>query len=317
MKRRKDMLGLRGVERADIEEILDTAEQMREISRRKVKKVPTLRGRTVVTLFFENSTRTRTSFDLAAKRLSADTLGFSVSTSSTTKGETLMDTARTIYAMSPDAVVVRHACAGAPHLLARHFPWTVLNAGDGINEHPSQALLDMLTMRDRFAEIDGGGLEGRKVAIVGDVQHSRVARSNIFGLTTMGAKVLVAGPGTMCRSDLAALPVEIRHTVDDVVAEADVIMMLRIQRERLGRAVLPSAREYAAFYGLDLDRLKRARPDVVVMHPGPINRGVEIAADVADGPNSVILDQVTNGIAVRMALLFLLLGNADDHAQAP
>jgi aspartate carbamoyltransferase catalytic subunit len=304
--RRKDLLGLRGVDRSEIAEILATAEQMREISRRRVKKVPTLRGRTVVTLFFENSTRTRTSFDLAAKRLSADTLGFSVNTSSTAKGETLMDTARTIFAMQPDAVVVRHACAGAPHLLARSFPWTVLNAGDGINEHPSQALLDMLTMRDRL-----GSLEGRRVAIVGDVQHSRVARSNIFGLTTMGAKVIVAGPGTMCRRELAVLPVEIRHTVDDVVRDADVLMLLRIQRERLGRATLPSAREYAAFYGLDLDRLQRARPDVVVMHPGPINRGVEIAADVADGPNSVILDQVTNGIAVRMALLFLLLGNAE------
>lgn len=304
--KRKDLLGLRGMERAEIVRILATAEQMREISKRTVKKVPTLRGRTVVTLFFENSTRTKTSFDLAAKRLSADTLGFSVSTSSTAKGETLMDTARTIFAMQPDAVVVRHACAGAPHLLARSFPWTVLNAGDGINEHPSQALLDMLTIRDRL-----GGLEGRRVAIVGDVQHSRVARSNIFGLTTMGAKVVVAGPGTMCRRELGALPVEIRHTVDDVVKDADVIMMLRIQRERLGRAVLPSAREYAAFYGLDLDRVNRARPGVVVMHPGPINRGVEIGADVADGPNSVILDQVTNGIAVRMALLFLLLGNQE------
>lgn len=304
--RRKDLLGLRGMERAEIAEILATAEQMREISRRKVKKVPTLRGRTVVTLFFENSTRTKTSFDLAAKRLSADTLGFSVSTSSTAKGETLMDTARTIYAMQPDAVVVRHQYAGTPHLLARSFPWTVVNAGDGINEHPSQALLDMLTIQDRL-----GSLEGRRVAIVGDVQHSRVARSNIFGLTTMGAKVCVAGPGTMCRREMSALPVEIRHTVDDVVKDADVIMMLRIQRERLGRAVLPSAREYAAFYGLDLDRLEKAKPGVVVMHPGPINRGVEIAADVADGPNSVILDQVTNGIAVRMALLFLLLGNAD------
>lgn len=304
--RRKDLLGLRGMERAEIAEILATAEQMREISRRKVKKVPTLRGRTVVTLFFENSTRTKTSFDLAAKRLSADTLGFSVSTSSTAKGETLMDTARTIYAMQPDAVVVRHQYAGTPHLLARSFPWTVVNAGDGINEHPSQALLDMLTIQDRL-----GSLDGRRVAIVGDVQHSRVARSNIFGLTTMGAKVCVAGPGTMCRREMSALPVEIRHTVDDVVKDADVIMMLRIQRERLGRAVLPSAREYAAFYGLDLDRLEKAKPGVVVMHPGPINRGVEIAADVADGPNSVILDQVTNGIAVRMALLFLLLGNAD------
>ncbi|MFZ5476363.1 MAG: aspartate carbamoyltransferase catalytic subunit [Myxococcota bacterium] len=303
---RKDLLGLRGMERAEIEQILATAEQMREVSRRRVKKVPPLRGRTVVMLFFENSTRTRTSFELAAKRLSADTLGFSVSTSSTAKGETLMDTARNIFAMQPDAVVVRHPCAGAPHMLAKHFPWSVLNAGDGINEHPSQALLDMLTMRDRL-----GSLEGRTVAIVGDVQHSRVARSNIYGLTTMGAKVLVAGPGTMCRRDLAGLPVEVRHTIDDVVPEADVVMMLRIQRERLGRAVLPSAREYAAFYGLDLDRLRRARPDVIVMHPGPINRGVEIAADVADGANSVILDQVTNGIAVRMAALFLMLPQQD------
>jgi aspartate carbamoyltransferase catalytic subunit len=308
---RKDLLGLRGMERAEIEEILQTADMMREVSRRRVKKVPPLRGRTVVMLFFENSTRTRTSFELAAKRLSADTLGFSIGTSSTAKGETLMDTARTIYAMSPDAVVVRHSCAGAPHLLARSFPWTVLNAGDGINEHPSQALLDMLTIRDRL-----GGLEDRRVAIVGDVQHSRVARSNIFGLHTMGAKVVVAGPGTMCRSDLRGLPVEIRHTVDDVVRDADVVMMLRIQRERLGRAVLPSAREYAAFYGLDLDRLQRARPDVVVMHPGPINRGVEIGADVADGPNSVILDQVSNGIAVRMACLFLLLGRGEEGSLA-
>ena len=297
------------MERAEIEEILSTAEQMREVGRRRIKKVPPLRGRTVVMLFFENSTRTRTSFELAAKRLSADTLGFSVSTSSTAKGETLMDTARNIYAMQPDAVVIRHACAGAPHLLARSFPWTVLNAGDGINEHPSQALLDMLTMRDRL-----GSLEGRRVAIVGDVQHSRVARSNIYGLTTMGAKVMVAGPGTMCRRDLAGLPVEVRHTVDEVVKDADVVMMLRIQHERLGRAVLPSAREYATFYGLDVDRMSRARPDVVVMHPGPINRGVEIAADVADGPNSVILDQVTNGIAVRMASLFLLLGATEESA---
>lgn len=307
---RKDLLGLRGMERAEIETILTTADSMREVGRRRVKKVPTLRGRLVVTLFFENSTRTRTSFELAAKRLSADTLSFSVSTSSTAKGETLMDTARTIHAMSPDAIVVRHPNAGAPHLLARGFPWSVLNAGDGINEHPSQALLDLLTMRDRLGSVDG-----RTVAIVGDVQHSRVARSNIWGLTTMGARVVVAGPGTMCRGDLRGLPVEVRHTIDDVVRDAEVIMLLRIQHERLGRAVLPSAREYAAFYGLDLDRLRRARPEVLVMHPGPINRGVEIGADVADGPNSVILDQVSNGIAVRMALLYLLLGGQDD-AQA-
>ncbi|GDX82913.1 aspartate carbamoyltransferase [Deltaproteobacteria bacterium] len=308
---RKDLLGLRGMPRTEIENILSTAASMREVGRRKIKKVPTLRGRLVVTLFFENSTRTRTSFELAAKRLSADTLSFSVSTSSTTKGESLMDTARNIHAMSPDAIIMRHACAGAPHLLGRSFPFSVINAGDGINEHPSQALLDMLTMQDHW-----GSLEGRTVAIVGDVQHSRVARSNIYGLTTMGARVLVAGPGTMCRRELAGLPVERRHTIDDVVAEADAVMMLRIQRERLGKALLPSAREYAAFYGLDLARLQRARPEVLVMHPGPINRGVEIGADVADGERSVILDQVTNGIAVRMALLFLLLGGREGGEDA-
>jgi aspartate carbamoyltransferase catalytic subunit len=282
---------------------------MRQVGERRVKKVPTLRGRLVVTLFFENSTRTRTSFELAAKRLSADVLAFSVTTSSTAKGETLMDTARNIHAMAPDAIIIRHACAGAPQLLARSFPFSVLNAGDGINEHPSQALLDMLTMRDHW-----GSLEGRTVAIVGDVQHSRVARSNIFGLTTMGARVLVAGPGTMCRRELAGLPVERRHCIDDVVREADAVMMLRIQRERLGKAMLPSAREYAAFYGLDADRLRMARPEVLVMHPGPINRGVEIGAEVADGERSVILDQVTNGIAVRMALLYHLLGKGVDDA---
>ncbi len=300
----KDLLQLRGMPRETIATILDTADQMREVGRRRVKKVPPLRGRLVVTLFFENSTRTKTSFELAAKRLSADTLSFSVSTSSTTKGETLMDTARTIFAMQPDAVVVRHGCAGAPHLLARNFGWHVLNAGDGIHEHPSQGLLDMLTIRDRL-----GSLDGARVAIVGDVQHSRVARSNIWGLTTMGARVLVAGPGTMCRAELAGLPVEMRHTIDDVVRDADVIMLLRIQHERLGRGVLPSPREYASFYGLDLARLKAAGPNVMVMHPGPINRGVEISADVADSAQSVILDQVTNGIAVRMALLYLLLGS--------
>lgn len=303
---RKDLLGLRGMPRQEIELILSTAAAMREVGRRRIKKVPTLRGRLVVTLFFENSTRTRTSFELAAKRLSADTLSFSVNTSSTAKGESLMDTARNIHAMSPDAIVIRHPATGAPHLLARSFPFSVINAGDGINEHPSQALLDMLTMRDHW-----GSLEGRTVAIVGDVQHSRVARSNIHGLATMGARVLVAGPGTMCRRELSGLPVERRHCLDDVVAEADAVMMLRIQRERLGAAVLPSAREYAAFYGLDLERMQRARPDVLVMHPGPINRGVEIGAEVADGDRSVILDQVTNGIAVRMALLFLVLGGQE------
>ena len=214
-----------------------------------------------------------------------------------------MDTARNIDAMKPDAIIIRHSAAGAPHMLAKAFPWSVLNAGDGINEHPSQALLDMLTMRDHL-----GSLEGKTVAIVGDVYHSRVARSNIFGLTTMGAKVVVAGPGTMCPPSMAHLGVEVRHTIDEVVADADVIMMLRIQRERLQPGMMSTVNEYSRFYGLDLARLRLARPDVLVMHPGPINRGVEMTPEVADGEQSVILEQVTNGVAVRMALLYLLLG---------
>ncbi|MDG1481572.1 MAG: aspartate carbamoyltransferase catalytic subunit [Myxococcota bacterium] len=303
--KRKDLLGLRGVSREEIVEILDTAARFRSVSKRRVKKVPTLRGRTVVTAFFENSTRTKTSFDLAAKRLSADTISFSSSTSATKKGETLMDTARNLDAMVPDAIIMRHPATGAPHMLAQKFPWAVINAGDGINEHPSQALLDMLTMRDHL-----GSLEGKTVAIVGDVYHSRVARSNIYGLSTMGARVLVAGPGTMCPPAMSELGVEVRHRIDEVLPEADVIMMLRIQRERLSRGMMSSVREYATFYGLDMEKLRRARPEVLVMHPGPINRGVEMTPDVADGERSVILEQVTNGVAVRMALLYLLLGGA-------
>jgi aspartate carbamoyltransferase catalytic subunit len=300
--KRKDLLGLKDLSRDEITRILDTAARFRAVNARRIKKVPTLRGRTVVSAFFENSTRTKMSFDLAAKRLSADVLSFAASSSSTRKGETLMDTARNLDAMKPDAIIIRHSRAGAPHLLARNFPWAVINAGDGINEHPTQALLDMLTMRDHVGE-----LEGKTVAIVGDIYHSRVARSNIFGLRTMGARVLAAGPGTMCPPDLGALGVEVRHRIDDVLEEADVVMMLRIQRERLGRAMISSVREYAAFYGLDAKRLERARQDVVVMHPGPINRGVEMAPEVADGERSVILEQVTNGLAVRMAMLYLLL----------
>lgn len=307
---RKDLLGLRDVSREEIIEILDTAARFRSVSRRRVKKVPTLRGRTVVTAFFENSTRTKTSFDLAAKRLSADTISFSSSTSATKKGETLMDTARNLDAMYPDAIIMRHPATGAPHMLAQNFPWVVINAGDGINEHPSQALLDMLTMRDHL-----GTLEGKTVAIVGDVYHSRVARSNIYGLSTMGARVMVAGPGTMCPPAMSELGVEVRHRIDDVLEEADVIMMLRIQRERLSRGMMSTVREYASFYGLDMDKLKRARPEVLVMHPGPINRGVEMTPDVADGERSVILEQVTNGVAVRMALLYLLLGGASAGAE--
>lgn len=307
----KDMLGLKGVSRADIGRILDTAARFRTVSERKVKKVPTLRGRTVVAAFFENSTRTKLSFDLAAKRLSADVLSFSASSSSTKKGETLMDTARNLDALNPDAIIMRHPAAGAAHMLARNFPWSVLNAGDGINEHPSQALLDMLTMRDKL-----GSIEGRTVAIVGDVYHSRVARSNIYGLTTMGARVMVAGPGTMCPPGLKSLGVEVRHRIDDVVGEADVVMMLRIQRERLSPAMMASTQEYAQLYGLDIRRLQKARPGVMVMHPGPINRGVELSPEVADGPNSAIMEQVTNGLAVRMALLYLLLGGNDGGSAA-
>lgn len=308
--KRKDLLGLRDVTREEITEILDTAKNFRSVSRRRVKKVPTLRGRTVVMAFFENSTRTKTSFDLAAKRLSADTISFSSSTSATRKGETLMDTARNLDAMYPDAIVIRHPATGAPHQLARNFPWVVINAGDGINEHPTQALLDMLTMRDHL-----NTLSGRRVAIVGDVYHSRVARSNIFGLKTMGAEVVVAGPGTMCPDSMSHLGVEVRHRIDDVVEDCDVVMMLRVQRERLGRAMMPSVREYARYYGLDLLRLERTRPHALVMHPGPINRGVEMMPGVADGPKSVIMEQVTNGVAVRMALMFLLLGGASSQGE--
>lgn len=305
---RKDMLGLRDLSKEEIIRVLDTAASFRSVSERRIKKVPTLRGRTVALVFFENSTRTRLSFELAAKRLSADTISFSASTSSTQKGETLLDTARNLDALRPDAIILRHPATGAAHMLARNFDWCVLNAGDGINEHPSQALLDMLTMRDHL-----GDLEGKTVAIVGDIFHSRVARSNIYGLTRVGARVLVAGPGTLCGPRLKPLGVEVRHRIDDVVEEADAIMMLRVQRERLGRASLPSTREYARYYGLDLERMRRAKPHVLVMHPGPINRGVEISPEVADGPRSVILEQVTNGLAVRMALLYLLLGHGPDQ----
>jgi len=315
--KRKDLLGLRGVEADEITHILNTADKFRSISERRIKKVPTLRGRTVVNLFFEASTRTKTSFDLAAKRLSADGVSISASTSAAKKGETLMDTARNINAMAPDMVVIRHSYAGAAHMLAREFPFSVINAGDGINEHPTQALLDMLTIRRRF-----GRLEGLTVAIVGDVYHSRVARSNLHGLTTMGARVLLAGPGTMCRDGMTGLgrpdaPVEVRHSIDEVLEESDVVMMLRIQRERLAPAMLASSREYSQLYGLDMKRLKRAGEDTLVMHPGPINRGVEMSPDVADHQGqSAIMEQVTNGVAVRMALMYLLLEGESDDASA-
>ncbi len=306
--RKKDLLGIKQLEPEEIEIILETAETFKEISTRPIKKVPTLRGRTIVHLFYEPSTRTRTSFEIAAKRLSADTFNISASTSSIVKGETLVDTAKNLEAMNPDVIVLRHSAAGAPHLLARHVQASVINAGDGMHEHPTQALLDLLTIRDKK-----GTISGQTIAIIGDIAHSRVARSNIWALTKMGARVLVAGPTTMIPHDLDKLGVEVFCHPREVIPEADVIMMLRIQLERQGEMLLPSLREYSQVFGLDEKKLSDAKPDVLIMHPGPINRGVEISPSVADGPYSVILDQVNNGVAVRMALLFLLIGGEKDE----
>ena len=306
--RKKDLLGIKQLEPDEIELILETAETFKEISTRAIKKVPTLRGRTVVHLFYEPSTRTRTSFEIAAKRLSADTFNISASTSSIVKGETLLDTAKNLEAMNPDVIVLRHSAAGAPHLLARHVQASVINAGDGMHEHPTQALLDLLTIRDKK-----GAISGQTVAIIGDIAHSRVARSNIWALNKMGARVLVAGPATMMPPYLDRLGVETFYNPENVIPEADVIMMLRIQLERQGQMLLPSLREYSRVFGLDEKKLAKAKPDVLIMHPGPINRGVEISPSVADGPYSVILDQVNNGVAVRMALLYLLIGGEKDE----
>ena len=306
--RKKDLLGIKQLEPEEIEVILETAETFKEISTRPIKKVPTLRGRTVVHLFYEPSTRTRTSFEIAAKRLSADTFNISASTSSIVKGETLLDTAKNLEAMNPDVIVLRHSAAGAPHMLARRVEASVINAGDGMHEHPTQALLDLLTIRD-----NKGTISGQTVAIIGDIAHSRVARSNIWALTKMGARVLVAGPNTMIPQDLDKLGVEVFNHPEDVIPEADVIMMLRIQLERQGKMLLPSLREYSKVFCLNEDKLSEAKSDVLLMHPGPINRGVEISPSVADGPYSVILDQVTNGVAIRMALLYLLIGGEKDE----
>jgi aspartate carbamoyltransferase catalytic subunit len=301
----KDLLGMEQLSVEDIELILDTAESLKEISEREIKKVPTLRGKSVVHFFYEPSTRTRTSFEMAAKRLSADTVGLSATTSSIVKGETLIDTARNLQAMNPDLIVLRHSSSGAPHLLAREVKAGVINAGDGINEHPTQALLDLYTIRERK-----GRIEGLKVAIIGDIGHSRVARSNIIGLIKMGAIVTISGPPTMMPVQAESLGVEVVHDPGEAVKDKDVIMVLRIQLERQSKILFPSIREYATFFGLNRKIMLRAKKDVIVMHPGPMNRGVEIASDVADGPYSVILDQVANGVAVRMALLYLLIGGA-------
>lgn len=300
----KDIIGLQDLTREEIQLLLDTADNMKEISGRDIKKVPTLRGKTVVNLFFEASTRTRTSFEIAAKRLSADTINISASTSSVTKGETLSDTARNILAMQPDIIVMRHAASGAHHYLAQRVSCSVINAGDGAHEHPSQGLLDMLTMRQKF-----GTLEGLTVAIVGDITHSRVARSNIFGLTTMGASVRLAGPPTMMPPGIERLGnVTVCNDMREAIEGADVVMMLRIQLERQGKTLLPTLREYARYYGLNPQNLKLARPNAMVMHPGPINRGVELSSYVADGDQSAILTQVENGVAVRMSMLYHVSG---------
>jgi aspartate carbamoyltransferase catalytic subunit len=303
----RHLLGIRGLSAEDINYVLDTAESFREINAREIKKVPTLRGRTVINLFFEPSTRTRTSFEIAGKRLSADVINVSSSSSSVTKGETLLDTARNLEAMAPDLIVIRHPSAGAPHQLARVCRASVVNAGDGAHEHPTQALLDALTIRQQK-----GTIKGLRVAIVGDILHSRVARSNAHLLTTLGASVAVAGPGTLAPPEFAALvgegELKVERRVEGAVEGADVVMVLRIQRERQDKAFLPSLREYAVHYGLNTKRLALAKPDAVVMHPGPMNRGIEIASDVADGARSLILDQVANGLAVRMAVLYLLGG---------
>jgi aspartate carbamoyltransferase catalytic subunit len=306
---RKDILDITSLSTEEIQLILDTAESMRDISERPIKKVPVLRGKTIILFFYEPSTRTRLSFDLAAKRLSADTLAISTDMSSLVKGETLLDTAKNIESMRPDVVILRHAFSGAPHFLAKRLKASVINAGDGTHAHPSQALLDMLTVRQHK-----GRLSGLKIAIVGDITHSRVARSDCEGFIKMGSQVVLAGPPTMMPKGIESLGAKVAPTVEAAVADADVIIMLRIQKERQKQFSMATEREYARHFGLNRQRVALAKKDVVIMHPGPINRGVEISPEVADGPGSIILEQVTNGVAVRMAMLYLVLGggrNAD------
>ncbi|MCK6471724.1 MAG: aspartate carbamoyltransferase catalytic subunit [Planctomycetes bacterium] len=301
---RKHLLDLESLSKAEIVEILDTAASFKEVSGRSVKKVPALRGKVVVNLFFEDSTRTSNSFSLAAKRLSADVMSFSSKGSSVSKGETLIDTAKNIEAMGVDAFVIRHYAPGAPHLLARHTDCSVVNAGDGSHEHPTQGLLDIFTIREKL-----GKVEGKTVAILGDIRHSRVARSNAHGLRKLGARVILAGPPTLVPPAIGkALGVEVSHDIDAVVEQADALNCLRIQFERKAGRFFPGVREYAAIYGLDDERMKRAKPEAIIMHPGPINRGIELTPELADGKRSVILQQVSNGLAVRMAVLYLCLG---------
>ncbi len=308
----KDLLGIEQLSVDDINLILDTAEALREVSARPVKKVPTLRGKTVINLFFEPSTRTRSSFELAEKRLSADILNFSASTSSVSKGETLLDTAHNLESMSPDIIVIRHESAGAPHLLGRECRSSIVNAGDGMHEHPTQALLDALTVRTVK-----GHLDGLKLAIIGDISHSRVARSDTILFHKMGAEVWVCGPPTLIPWDYGKLGARITCHMEEAIDGADIIMMLRLQHERMNEALIPSTREYYNFYGLTREKMRLAKKDTIVMHPGPMNRGVEIDSEVADGSYSVILNQVANGVATRMAVLYLLSGNAGLKVKRP
>ncbi|MBK6680005.1 MAG: aspartate carbamoyltransferase catalytic subunit [Ignavibacteriales bacterium] len=297
----KHLLGLENVSSSDIQSILDTAVSFKQVLERPIKKVPTLQGKTVVNLFYENSTRTRISFELAEKRLSADSVNFSVSGSSVSKGETFKDTVRNIEAMKVDMIVVRHGSAGVPQYLTRISDSVVINAGDGIHEHPTQALLDMYSIREKL-----GKLEGLKVCIVGDIAHSRVALSNIFGLQAMGAEVSVCGPATLIPRNISDLGVKVIHNIDEAIQENDVLNILRIQLERKARAAFPSTREYHKYYGITKERMEKNKKDVLLLHPGPINRGVEISSEMADGEHQIILEQVTNGVAVRMAILYLL-----------
>ncbi|MBI5360544.1 MAG: aspartate carbamoyltransferase catalytic subunit [Planctomycetes bacterium] len=300
---RKDLLGLEELSEEEILTVLDTAESFKEVSTRSIKKVPALRGKVVVTMFIEPSTRTRTSFSLAAQRLSADVVDFSAATSSLSKGESLKDTALNIEAMGVDIVIIRHTAPGAPHLLAKVLKASVINAGDGPHEHPTQGLLDIFTMREKF-----GRIKGLKVAVLGDINHSRVARSNIWGLKKLGAEVIACGPSTLIPSTIEKLGVKVSYNIDEILPEVDVINILRIQLERQQSGLFPSIREYTRLFGINSERLSRAKKDVLVMHPGPVNRGIEITPEVADGKNSVILSQVSNGLAVRMAVLYLVSG---------
>jgi len=302
----KHLLGIEGLSRSDILYVLDQARAFKEILRRPIKKVPTLRGKSVVNLFFEASTRTRSSFEIAAKVLSADSLNWTASGSSVSKGETLLDTAKNLEAMRPDLLIIRHQASGAPHLVARHVRCSVINAGDGAHEHPSQALLDAFTLRERLGELDG-----RTIAIVGDIANSRVARSNLLCLAALGARVRLCGPPTMIPLGAEQYGCSVHHRLADAVADADAVMMLRIQSERMQDPLFPGPREYARTWGLNRDSVNLLKPDALVLHPGPINRGVELAPEVADGPRSVILEQVENGVAVRMALLYLFCGSPE------